>query len=149
MGQIPSTDHLPSVRIFNPTNGLTLAANTSITISLSVNNLDTGAAVNPAENYLSAPQQLNSTGNVLGNYYVVVEELDALNSTTPADIRDFVFASVITAAASSGTIESTITNGLLEGFYRVTVNTHAANHQPVLVPISQHGSLNDAAYVRF
>jgi hypothetical protein len=103
-------------------------------------------AVNPAENYLSAPQQLNSTGNVLGNYYVVVEELDALNSTTPADIRDFVFASVITDAASSDTIESTITNGLPEGFYRVTVNTHAANHQPVLVPISQHGSLNDAAY---
>ncbi|KAJ6526235.1 hypothetical protein DFH09DRAFT_170041 [Mycena vulgaris] len=147
LGEIPSIANLPSVRISAPTNGLTLAANTSIPLSLAVRNLKTGVFVNPQANYLSAPQQLDSTGNILGHYHVVVEELDALNSTVPADNRNFVFFSILgDPAGDAGTIESTITDGLPEGFYRISVMVRAANHQPVLVPIAQHGFLNDAAY---
>ncbi|KAJ7706860.1 hypothetical protein B0H17DRAFT_1192423 [Mycena rosella] len=146
MGQIPSTANLPSVRISQPGNGQTLAANTSIELTLSVSNLHAGVSVNAASNYMSAPQQLDSTGNILGNYHVVVEELDALNSTTPLDNEHFIFFAVIKDPLSQGSIESSIPTGLPEGFYRVTVTTRAANHQPVIVPISQHGSLNDAVY---
>ncbi|KAJ7453075.1 hypothetical protein FB451DRAFT_671382 [Mycena latifolia] len=146
MGLIPSTDHLPSVRILQPPNLTTLKTNTAIGLELSVSNLHTGVSVNPATNYLAAPQQLDSTGDVLGHYHVVVEELDALNSTIPADIQKFVFFSIIKDPDVNGAIQSSIPNGLPDGFYRVTVTAHAANHQPVLVPLSQHGSLNDAVY---
>ncbi|KAJ7481039.1 hypothetical protein B0H11DRAFT_2157784 [Mycena galericulata] len=149
MGQIPSVENLPSVRIYEPSNGLTVAANTTIPLTLFVNNLHSGVFVNPAENFLSAPQQLDSTGNVLGHYHVVIEELDALNTTFPTDSQNFVFFNIVAAAAdSNGEIQSSVTDGLPEGFYRLTATIHAANHQPVLVPISQHGSLNDVAYVR-
>lgn len=150
MGQIPSTQNLPSVRI-SLDNGATFAVNTSIPFSLFVSNLQSGVFVNSDENYLSAPQQLNSTtGNVLGHYHVVVDELDALNTTLPTDSRDFVFFNILgDAADSNGQIQSSITKGLPEGFYRFSATVNAANYQPVLVPISQHGSLNDVVYVRF
>ncbi|KAJ7137938.1 hypothetical protein C8R44DRAFT_339511 [Mycena epipterygia] len=147
MGQIPSVANMPSVRIFSPQNGLTLGANTTIPVSLAVGNLDAGVFVNPSANYLSAPQQLNSTGNILGHYHIVIEELDALNSTVPTDSQNFVFFNIFTFAPTDGFIEASITSGLPEGFYRITVSTHAANYQPVLAPISQHGSMNDVTYV--
>lgn len=147
MGEIPSLSNLPSVRIAGPITGQIIPANTTFSLSLAVKNLANGVFVNPTENFLSAPQQLNSAGNVLGHYQVVIEELDA-NSTVPTDSRNFAFFSVV-SAPGTGTLNSSVTNGLPEGFYRITATPHAANYQPVLAPLSQHGSLNDVAYVRF
>jgi hypothetical protein len=165
MGLIPTSGNLPAVLINQPTKGTTIAANTTIPLEFFVNNLQSGVVVDVATNFLSAPQQLDSTGNILGHYHVVIEELDALNSTVPTDARNFAFFSVIKDAASNGEIVSEVTNGLPEGFYRMvsvhivprfteltsnqTATIHAANHQPVLVPIAQHGALIDVAYVRF
>ncbi|KAJ6569133.1 hypothetical protein B0H19DRAFT_691093 [Mycena capillaripes] len=149
MGRIPPSDHLPSVRITQPTNLATFQTNTSIGVQFQVRNLDGGTLVNPATRYLSVPQDVGATGNVQGHYHVVIEELDALNSTIPLDIRKFVFFSVIKDSADeNGFIQSSIPNGLPWGFYRATVTTHAGSYQPVLVPTSQHDSLNDVAYVR-
>ncbi|KAJ7907305.1 hypothetical protein B0H13DRAFT_695752 [Mycena leptocephala] len=146
MGLIPTSGNLPAVLINQPTKGTTIAANTTIPLEFFVNNLQSGVVVDVATNFLSAPQQLDSTGNILGHYHVVIEELDALNSTVPTDARNFAFFSVIKDAASNGEIVSEVTNGLPEGFYRMTATIHAANHQPVLVPIAQHGALIDVAY---
>ncbi|KAJ7087546.1 hypothetical protein B0H15DRAFT_297476 [Mycena belliarum] len=147
MGLIPSTDHIPSVLIYKPANMETVAANTAIDLQILVSNLKTGVSVNPATNYLSAPQQLDPNGNVVGHYHLVVEKLVALNSTVPMDPGAVTFFSIINKEANAGgAIQSSIPNGLPEGFYRATVTTHAANHQPVLVPVSQHGSLNDVTY---
>ncbi|KAJ6622950.1 hypothetical protein B0H10DRAFT_1787192, partial [Mycena sp. CBHHK59/15] len=147
MGQIPSVQNLPSVRIFSPENGATIAANSSVSLSLAVSNLHTGVAVNPSENYLSAPQQLDASGNILGHYHVVIEELDSLNSTALTDSRNFVFFADVKDVEANGFVHTSVAGGLPEGYYRISATIHAANHQPVLVPISQHGSLNDAAYV--
>ncbi|KAJ7143203.1 hypothetical protein C8R43DRAFT_579147 [Mycena crocata] len=150
-GQIPAVDALPSVRISEPQNGITIKADTTIPLSLTVNNLETGVFVNPTDNYLSAPQQLNSAGQVRGHYHVVVEELESLNSVNPPDGQKFAFFRLVTAVVTNGTnfIDTFVDNGLPEGYYRLTVLSRAANHQPIFAPISQHGSFNDATYVRF
>ncbi|KAJ7194941.1 hypothetical protein GGX14DRAFT_475483 [Mycena pura] len=147
MGRIPTIDNLPSVRITQPTNLATLQKNTSISLQFIARNLQGGVFVNPTTRYLSEPQDVDDTGNVIGHFHVVIEELDALNSTIPPDIRNFVFFSVIhNPFIGSDSIQSSIPNGLPVGFYRATVTTHAASYQPVLAPIAQHGSLNDVAY---
>ncbi|KAJ7193797.1 hypothetical protein GGX14DRAFT_378521, partial [Mycena pura] len=144
MGEIPSASNLPSVRIAGPITGQIIPANTTFSLSLAVKNLADGVFVNPTENFLSAPQQLDSAGNVLGHYQVVIEELDA-NSTAPTDSQNFAFFSVV-SAPGIGILVSSVTNGLPEGFYRITATPHASNYQPVLAPVSDHGSLNDVAY---
>ena len=40
-----------------------------------------------------------------------------------------------------------VTNGLNPGTYRLCSINTAANHQPVLVPVAQHGSMDDCVYV--
>ena len=40
-----------------------------------------------------------------------------------------------------------VTDGLPAGVYRLSSINTASNHQPVLSPIAQHGSLDDAVYV--
>jgi negative regulator of sigma E activity len=115
---------------------------------LTVQGLQTGVAVNPDTNYLAAPQTLNADGKILGNYHVVVEKLDSLNSTALTDIQKYVFFQILQTADDDGSIDTSITDGLPEGFYRLTATIHAANHQPVVGPLSQHGAFNDAAYVR-
>ncbi|KAJ7706858.1 hypothetical protein B0H17DRAFT_918592, partial [Mycena rosella] len=147
MGQIPPIANMPLVHILQPANGATLAANVPISLSFVVSNLHAGVSVNTATNYMSAPQQLDPTGDILGNLHVVIEELDALNSTVPMDNQQYVFFRVVEDAPEQGIIQSSVPDGIPEGFYRVTVMTRAANHQPVIVPISEHGSLNDVAYV--
>ncbi|KAJ7766621.1 hypothetical protein B0H16DRAFT_1522018 [Mycena metata] len=147
MGLIPSIDHIPTVRISQPQNGMTVAVNTTIPLTLLVSNLESGIWVDFTSNFLSAPQQLGASGNVLGHYQVVIEELEALNSTIPTDSSKFAFFSILEDVADSkNTTTTAVTGGLPEGFYRLTATPHAANYQPVLAPIQQHGALNDVVY---
>ncbi|KAF7337837.1 hypothetical protein MVEN_02006600 [Mycena venus] len=146
MGLIPSVNNMPSVLIFEPQKGSTIAANTTFTLELAVSNIQGGVFTSFSSNFLAAPQTLDSTGNIIGHYHVVIDELDALNSTIPTDSQKFTYFNVVTNPDVNGLITTNITNGLPEGFYRMTVTARAANHQPALVPISQHGALNDVAY---
>ncbi|KAF7295695.1 hypothetical protein MIND_01109900 [Mycena indigotica] len=147
MGEFPDTDKLPSVRIFDPTNGKFLRANTTFSLSLNVNSLRSGVFTNPNENFLGAPQQVGTGGLVQGHHHLVIEEIDA-NSTAPTDARNFAFFAIISQAASqAGIIERSITGGLPEGYYRITVTSRASNHQPVLSSAVQTGSLDDVAYI--
>jgi len=102
--------------------------------------------VNAQENYFAAPQQLNGQGQIIGHSHVVVETLTALDQTTPTDPKKFAFFKGLNAAAANGVLTADVTTGLPAGVYKLSSINTAANHQPVLVPIAQHGSLDDAVY---
>ncbi|KAF7364040.1 hypothetical protein MSAN_01062700 [Mycena sanguinolenta] len=146
MGLIPTVNNMPSVLITQPAKGATVQANTTFSLQLLATNLQTGVFTSFTSNFLSAPQQLNSAGLVLGHFHVVIDPLDALDSTFPTDSLDFAYFSIVLDAATAGEINTEVTNGLPEGFYRMTVTPRAANHQPVLVPTAEHGALNDVTY---
>jgi len=110
--------------------------------------MQTGFFVNPNTNYFAAPQQLNGQGQIQGHSHVVIEQLDSLSSTTPLDPTKFAFFKGLNEAAQNGILSTTVQGGLPEGVYRIASINTASNHQPLLVPIAQHGSLDDAIYVR-
>jgi len=146
MGAIPSSDNMPSAKFTVPKNGDTLKENTAFTISMAISNMQTGAFVNAVENYFSAPQQLNAQGQIIGHSHVVVETLTAFDQTTPLDPQKFAFFKGLNAAAAGGILTADVSSGLPAGFYKLSSINTAANHQPVLVPIAQHGSLDDVVY---
>ena len=114
---------------------------------MAVANFQTGAFTNADETYFAAPQQLNAQGQIIGHSHVVVETLTALDQTTPTDPKKFAFFKGLNAAAVNGVLTANVTAGLPAGFYRLSSSNTAANHQPVLVPIAQRGSVDDAVYV--
>jgi hypothetical protein len=147
MGEIPSTANMVSAKFTNPINGQTIAANTAFTISVAMNGLSTGFFVNAKQNYFAAPQKLNDQGQIQGHSHVVVEQLDSLTQTTPTDPTKFAFFKGLNAAAVNGVLTADVTAGLPAGVYKVSTINTAANHQPVLLPVAQHGSPEDTVYV--
>jgi hypothetical protein len=148
MGAIPSKANMPSAKFVFPANGDTsLVANTAFTIKMAIKNFQSGNFVNADENYFAAPQQLNKQGQIVGHSHVVVEALSSLGQTTPSDPTKFAFFKGLNAAAVGGILTADVTAGLPAGFYKLSSINTAANHQPCLVPVAQHGSLDDAVYV--
>ncbi|KAF9479583.1 hypothetical protein BDN70DRAFT_686268 [Pholiota conissans] len=143
MGHIPSRQNIPSTRIRGPRNGDVFLENMSISVTLATNNLATGNAVNPDTNYLAAPQQLDSNGLVLGHYHLIVDALESFGQASPTDPTKPIFSAELGTPTQS--LSTTIS--LPIGFYRISAIAHAANHQPVIPPIDQHGSLNDVVYI--
>jgi len=146
MGIIAATTNMPSSKFVFPTNNAVIAPNKAFTIQMAVNHLTTGNFVNAASNYFSAPQQVDASGDIVGHSHVVVEKLTSLNQTTPTDPTKFAFFKGLNAAAQNGVLTADVTNGLAAGAYRLASINSAANHQPVLVAIAQHGSLDDMVY---
>jgi len=146
MGVIPSSDNMPSSKFTNPKNGVTLKANKAFTVTMAVRNFRTGAFVNPNENYYAAPQEVDSQGNIIGHSHVVIESLSALDQSSPTDPKKFAFFKGLNEAAKGGVLSAAVDNGLPAGFYRLSSINSAANHQPVLAPIAQRGSLDDVVY---
>jgi hypothetical protein len=146
MGIIPSNNNMPSAKFTFPVNGGTIATKTPFTISVAVSKFTTGNFVNAQQNYFAAPQQLDSSGQILGHSHVVVEQLTSLTQTTPTDPKVFAFFKGLNAAAVNGVLTADVANGLPAGTYKVSTINTAANHQPVLVPVAQHGSLDDVVY---
>jgi len=146
MGVIVASSKMPSAKFTNPKNGDTIAANQEFTISMAISNLETGNFVNANANYFAAPAQVNSDGVLIGHSHVVVEQLQALDQTTPTDPTKFAFFKGLNAAAQGGVLTADVTAGLPAGVYRLASINTAANHQPALVAVAQHGSLDDAVY---
>jgi len=147
MGIIAATTNMPSAKFIFPKNGGEVEANKDFTVQLAVNNLDTGFFTNAQETYFAAPQQVNSAnGNVQGHSHVVIEKLNSMDQTTPTNPGTFAFFKGLNEAAQGGVLTADITSGLDEGVYRIASINTAANHQPVLVAVAQHGSLDDMVY---
>jgi len=147
IGVIPNVDTMPSSKFVTPPNGGKVAANTAFDISMAVSNLVTGNFVNAQENYFAAPQQLDGSGKIIGHTHFVVELLnDGLAQTTPTDPGTFAFFKGVNGAAVNGVVTESVADGLPAGAYRVCSINSAANHQPVIVPVAQHGGLDDCSY---
>ncbi|KAF9651289.1 hypothetical protein BDM02DRAFT_3163282 [Thelephora ganbajun] len=148
MGDIPSVDNMPSVKFEFPSNGGDIQPNTPFTIVMNTNGMQTGTFTNAANTYYAAPQQLNNAGQIIGHNHVVVEQIPALDSTQPTNPRVFAFFKGLNAAAVNGKLTADVTKGLPAGTYRMSSITAAANHQSVVMPVAQRGSVDDAVYVR-
>ncbi|EJD04998.1 uncharacterized protein FOMMEDRAFT_166709 [Fomitiporia mediterranea MF3/22] len=146
MGVIAATTNMPSSKFQFPKNGDTIKANQEFTIQMAINNLAAGNFVNAASNYYSAPQQVDSSGNIIGHSHVVIEQLSSLDQTSTTDPNKFAFFKGINGAAVNGVLTADVTSGLPAGTYRMSSINAAANHQPVLVAVAQHGSLDDMVY---
>ncbi|KAG1746818.1 hypothetical protein EDB19DRAFT_1631435 [Suillus lakei] len=146
MGSIPSAANMPSAKFTNPKNLDVIPPNQAFTVSLAIQGMETGHFTNAQQNYFSAPQQLNGQGQIQGHSHVVIEQLTSLTQTTPTDPNKFSFFKGLDDPANNGILTADVTNGLPEGTYKISTINSAANHQPVLVPIAQHGSLDDAVY---
>ncbi|KAI0089855.1 hypothetical protein BDY19DRAFT_1047711 [Irpex rosettiformis] len=146
MGVIAAQSKMPSSKFTNPVNGQVIQANTAFTISMAIQNLQTGNFVNPNTNYFSAPQQVDGSGNIIGHSHVVIDTLQSLTQTQPTDPTKFAFFKGLNAAASGGVLTADVTQGLPAGTYRLSSINTAANHQPALVAVAQHGALDDQVY---
>jgi hypothetical protein len=146
IGTIPSSDNMPSCKFTNPPNNGNIAADKPFTISMAIKNLETGNFVNAQQNYFAAPQQVNQQGQIIGHSHVVVEQLTSIDQITPTNPKKFAFFKGLNEAAKGGVLTADVVKGLPAGAYRLSSINAAANHQPAIVPIAQHGSLDDAVY---
>jgi hypothetical protein len=147
IGLIPGINNMPSSKFVNPPNGAVLPANTAFTVDMAINNLVTGNFVNAQQNYFAAPQQLDGDGVILGHSHVVIELLeDGLAQTTVTDPTRFAFFQGLNDAAVNGILSADVDEGLAAGAYRACSINTAANHQPAIVPVAQHGALDDCVY---
>ncbi|KIM84743.1 hypothetical protein PILCRDRAFT_33851, partial [Piloderma croceum F 1598] len=146
MGQIPPTTQMPSAKFQFPTNMANIDANTAFTIKMGISNMQTGVFVDAEKNYFAAPQQLNAQQQIIGHSHVVIELLTSLTQTTTTDPTKFAFFQGLNSPAVNGVLTADVTSGLPAGAYRLASINTAGNHQPCLVPVAQHGSLDDAVY---
>jgi len=146
MGDIPSVDHMPTSKFVFPKNFATIKAGQTFTIEMAIQNMETGFFVNALANYFAAPQQLNSAGQIKGHSHVVIEKLDSLDQTRPTDPKQFAFFKGLNGVAQNGKLTAAVDKGLQPGVYRMASINTSSNHQPAVVPIAQHGSLDDAVY---
>jgi hypothetical protein len=118
-----------------------------MTIGLAITNLATGNFGNDVTNFLAAPQQLDSSGKIEGHPFIVFEKLPDDSFNAPNTLDFVLFKGLPGVADSTGVITTTI-SGLAAGFYRLSSIISATNAQPVLLPVLQHGAVDDAIYVR-
>ncbi|KAI0666871.1 hypothetical protein C8Q78DRAFT_427541 [Trametes maxima] len=146
MGVIAATTNMPSSKFQNPKNGDKIAANKDFTIQMKIAHLETGHFTNAQANYFAAPQVVNAQGDIQGHSHVVVEKIDALDSVAVTDPSKFAFFKGLNNPATNGVLSVAVPGGLPAGVYRMASINAAANHQPALVAIAQHGSLDDMVY---
>ncbi|KAJ7264865.1 hypothetical protein B0H12DRAFT_1011763, partial [Mycena haematopus] len=147
MGVLPASTRMPTSKFTYPRNGDTIAANAPMTIGLAVTNLATGNFANDDTNYLAAPQQLDSSGQIQGHPFIVIEQVPS--GPTVSNPALFTFFKGMTGVAdSTGVLTTAVSNGLPVGSYRLSSIIAATNGQPVLMPVLQHGAVDDAIYVR-
>ncbi|CDO70426.1 hypothetical protein BN946_scf184999.g67 [Trametes cinnabarina] len=146
MGIIAATTNMPSSKFVNPKNGATIPANTNFTIQMAIQHLETGHFTNANQNYFAAPQVVNAQGDIQGHSHVVIDPLTSLDQTTPTNPLSFVFFKGLNDVAQNGILSVTVDGGLPAGVYRMSSINSAANHQPALVAVAQHGALDDMVY---
>ena len=144
IGLLPSSNNIPSVKILNPKNGDIIPSGSPFTVSLGSKNFAGTFSTSAIQTYMTAPQQLDPQGNVMGHFHLSIEKLSSFNQTTPTDPS--VFA--VSRGIFNNPPSSEIPADLLEpGLYRAMVSLHTANHSPVMLPIAEHGGTDDAVYV--
>jgi transcription initiation factor TFIID subunit 15 len=130
MGDLPAQSNMVSAIITSPKFGQVLGKNESFDISVQYANLAAGVFTNPTTTYFAAPQQLDDSGNVIGHSHVTVQNIGALNPSTPPDAQTFdFFLGIDDDGNGQGLLTAAVDTGLLPGTYRVCTITSASNHQ--------------------
>jgi len=146
IGLIPSVENMPSCKYLFPKNNSTIPANQAFNAQLNIQNMQTGVFTNAAKTYFAAPQTLNGQGQIIGHSHMVIESLTSIDQIEPTDPTKFIFFKGVDGAAENGVLTVPVTAGVPPGAYRICSINSFSNHQPAIVPIAQHGSLDDCSY---
>ncbi|KAJ7346184.1 hypothetical protein DFH08DRAFT_914957 [Mycena albidolilacea] len=147
IGHIPDVNKMPSSKFQSPKNLDTIASGQTFTIVLQVQGMQLGTFTNAQKTYFANPQKLNADGQIIGHTHIVVEAMDSLTSTKTTDPKSFVFfKGVNTPQDKNRNVQVDVNGGLKPGVYRMCTITSSHTHQPAIVPIAQHGSLDDCVY---
>ncbi|TFL03199.1 hypothetical protein BDV98DRAFT_419062 [Pterulicium gracile] len=147
IGMIPSVQNMPASKFLSPRNFASVQSGQPFTIQMKIDRMQTGSFVNAQQNYFAAPQQLNNQGQIIGHTHVVIELLNSFQDTNVPDPNVFAFFKGVNTAAQGGVVTADVpAPGLAAGIYRMCSINAAANHQPAIVPIAQHGSIDDCIY---
>ncbi len=140
---------MPSTKFQEPANFGTVQADKNFTVTLQVQNLDTGFFTNTKTNYYAAPQKVNpQTGNALGHTHVVMQLLaKGFTSTDVLDTTKFAFFKGMNEKAVNGKLS--VVASLPAGQYRVASIGSAGTHQSLNAPVAQRGSMDDMIYVSY
>ncbi|KAJ7174076.1 hypothetical protein C8R43DRAFT_873757 [Mycena crocata] len=148
IGQIPATTAIPSAKFQSPTNGDTIQANQDFTVTLAAKNIQLGTFTNAQKTYFANPQTLNNKGQIIGHTHIVIEAIDSLDTTKISDpTKFFFFKGIDNGADAQGNVQAVVPGGVPPGTYRMGTIMSSATHQPVIVPIAQHGLCDDVVYV--
>jgi len=145
-GVVLAKSKLPSSKFKTPRNFETIPANQPFTISMAIQNLETGFFVNPNLNYFMQPSTINAQGVLQGHSHVVIEAIKSLQETEPLDPKIFSFFKGFNTKAVNGVLTADVINGLPRGVYRMASINTAANHAPVLAGVAQRGLMDDIIY---
>jgi len=145
MGDIIPKANMPSSKFTNPINFSTIPANTPFTASIAVQNMNTGFFTNAQKNYFAAPQQLQG-GVLVAHSHIVIQQMQALDSTQVLDPLTFAFFKGLNAPAVNGVLTADVTAGLAAGVYRMASIHTSANHAPAVAAVAQHGFFDDIVY---
>ncbi|KAH7303179.1 hypothetical protein B0I35DRAFT_365367, partial [Stachybotrys elegans] len=144
MGRIPAVSNMISAIILSPKPGEVLQPNQPLEVRVQTKSLNTGNFVNPTTNYYTAPQNLDSNGNIIGHCHVTIQDIGSYEATTPPDPAVFAqFKGIDDVGNGQGLLSATFQEGLKPGVYRVCTMIAAQNHQPVAMPIAQRGAQDD------
>ncbi|KAJ6492231.1 hypothetical protein C8R45DRAFT_1073525 [Mycena sanguinolenta] len=148
IGNIPSIENMPSSKFQSPANLDTIAASQTFNITLKTVGIELGTFTNAQKTYFSNPQTLNAKGQIIGHTHIVVEAIDSLTTTKVSNSQDFVFfKGVNDGQDAQGNVAVPVDGGLPAGAYRMCTIVSSATHQPAIVPVAQHGSLDDCVYL--
>lgn len=139
MGDMPAVSQMSSTIITSPLPGNEPAADEDFDVTVQIANMELGTFTNPDTTYYAAPQQLSSSGTVIGHTHITIQDLgNSLTPTQPLDASQFVFFKGINDAGDgNGGLSATVTGGLPAGNYRICTMAGSSNHQPVLMPKAQ------------
>jgi len=163
-------DNMPSAKFISPQNFATLPRDQNVTVQIAISHLETGWFTNPLKTYMSSPQEVNTSGDVIGHSHVVVDVLTGFNQTTPTDPKNPAFFQGLNSPAVNGVLSVVIGGGFPAGYYRIAVIHATANHQPsasnrshlpekrrvllipalksvVALPVARRGATGDMVYV--
>ncbi|KAG8883219.1 hypothetical protein FRB98_003222 [Tulasnella sp. 332] len=146
MGDIPAKTKMPAGKFVFPPNMGSVGANTNFTIQLALSNLHDGVFTNAQTTYYAAPQQLDSSGLIIGHTHVVIQPVNGLGDTSIPDITSFTFFKGIDLPSTGGIASAAVVGGVAAGTYRLCSINTSANHVPVILPIAQHGMSDDCSY---
>jgi hypothetical protein len=149
IGNIPAVTAMPSSKFQSPANLDTIAADTTFNVTLQTVGIQLGTFTNAAKTYFANPQTLNAQGQIIGHTHVVIESMPSLTTTAITNPQDFVFFKGVDGGADAqNNVVVPVAGGLPAGAYRMCTIVSSATHQPAIVPVAQHGTLDDCVYFR-